>query len=244
MRLGAGASPQPSPRDQLSTELRSSSSPNISLMAREATASQQQQQRGGQQSPQHQRPAGQGAQQEPPLPPGWEAKFDAANKRVFYVDHNTKTTTWNRPAWSEHQLAAQQESATAAAPAAAGAGAGADSSPGSGDSQRRQQQDAGAGASGQVAGWSGATAAGSAAAGLGRKSRPGSSKAGGEDGGSDSDSGVWGCLCVLGCVCVAHGCLSWGLENLGAGLQTALLSASARVLQQMSISKSLPLLPR
>jgi hypothetical protein len=33
-----------------------------------------------------------------PLPPGWEAKFDVINKRVFYVDHNSKTTTWERPA--------------------------------------------------------------------------------------------------------------------------------------------------
>lgn len=32
-----------------------------------------------------------------PLPPGWEAKYDALNKKVFYVDHNSKTTTWERP---------------------------------------------------------------------------------------------------------------------------------------------------
>jgi len=33
---------------------------------------------------------------EPPLPPGWEAKT-AADGRVYYVDHNTKTTHWERP---------------------------------------------------------------------------------------------------------------------------------------------------
>ena len=32
------------------------------------------------------------------LPPGWEAKYDVINKRLFYVDHNNKTTTWERPA--------------------------------------------------------------------------------------------------------------------------------------------------
>lgn len=33
-----------------------------------------------------------------PLPPGWEAKVDNSSGRTFYVDHNTRTTTWNRPA--------------------------------------------------------------------------------------------------------------------------------------------------
>lgn len=31
-----------------------------------------------------------------PLPLGWEERTDAKG-RVFYVDHNTRTTTWNRP---------------------------------------------------------------------------------------------------------------------------------------------------
>lgn len=31
-----------------------------------------------------------------PLPPGWERRQDHLN-RVYYVDHNTRTTTWNRP---------------------------------------------------------------------------------------------------------------------------------------------------
>ena len=30
------------------------------------------------------------------LPPGWEAKTDASGK-TFYVDHNTRKTTWTRP---------------------------------------------------------------------------------------------------------------------------------------------------
>lgn len=147
-----------SPRD-LNSDLRSSSSPNIAMMDRDGTPQR------AQQSPQHQRPQG-----EDPLPPGWEAKYDAVNKRVFYVDHNTKTTTWTRPAW--------------VAPAGAEPAADSSSSPGSGGSQR---QDAGGSSAGleQVAGWS-------TSGGLARKSRP-SNRAAGEDGGSDSDSGVY-CL--------------------------------------------------
>lgn len=34
-----------------------------------------------------------------PLPPGWEERTDAKG-RVFYVDHNTRTTTWTRPTLS------------------------------------------------------------------------------------------------------------------------------------------------
>jgi len=33
---------------------------------------------------------------EPPLPSGWESKTTATGK-VYYIDHNTKTTTWDRP---------------------------------------------------------------------------------------------------------------------------------------------------
>ncbi|EFJ45105.1 hypothetical protein VOLCADRAFT_94600 [Volvox carteri f. nagariensis] len=32
-----------------------------------------------------------------PLPPGWEAKIDKTTNRIFYVDHNTRSTTWDRP---------------------------------------------------------------------------------------------------------------------------------------------------
>ena len=33
---------------------------------------------------------------EPPLPPGWEKRTDGSG-RAFYVDHNTKRTSWERP---------------------------------------------------------------------------------------------------------------------------------------------------
>jgi len=163
-------SPKSSPRD-LNTELRSSSSPNIALMARDQQQRQQQQP-----SPQHQRQQQQ--QQEDELPPGWEAKYDAVNKRVFYVDHNTKTTTWNRPTWTP----ADQQASGSSSPGSSGGQQQQEGSPtgaggggGGGSSQ--------AGVSGQVAGWSSSGA-------LARKSRPSSSKAAGEDGlsGSDSDS--------------------------------------------------------
>lgn len=42
-------------------------------------------------------PASAGAAQAVPLPAGWEAKYDKDTRRIFYVDHNTKTTTWERP---------------------------------------------------------------------------------------------------------------------------------------------------
>ncbi|TFK42897.1 hypothetical protein BDQ12DRAFT_644804 [Crucibulum laeve] len=34
-----------------------------------------------------------------PLPPGWERRIDPLG-RTYYVDHNTRTTTWNRPSAS------------------------------------------------------------------------------------------------------------------------------------------------
>ncbi|XP_064616117.1 uncharacterized protein LOC135480258 isoform X3 [Liolophura sinensis] len=33
----------------------------------------------------------------PPLPAGWEAKYDPTQKRYFFVDHTTKKTTWDDP---------------------------------------------------------------------------------------------------------------------------------------------------
>ncbi|KAI8998099.1 HECT-domain-containing protein [Gaertneriomyces semiglobifer] len=42
------------------------------------------------------------------LPPGWERRTDHLN-RVYYVDHNTRTTTWHRP-----QNTAQQQQTTQA----------------------------------------------------------------------------------------------------------------------------------
>ena len=62
---------------------------------------------------------------QPPLPPGWEAKYEPATKRVFYVDHNTKTTTWDRPAppadWVQQQQKQQQQAVAATTATAAAA---------------------------------------------------------------------------------------------------------------------------
>lgn len=33
---------------------------------------------------------------EQPLPPGWERQTDAAGK-IYYVNHTTRTTQWDRP---------------------------------------------------------------------------------------------------------------------------------------------------
>ncbi|XP_077213953.1 sacI homology domain-containing protein / WW domain-containing protein [Tasmannia lanceolata] len=32
-----------------------------------------------------------------PLPPGWEKRSDAVTGKTYYVDHNTRTTTWEHP---------------------------------------------------------------------------------------------------------------------------------------------------
>ncbi|XP_022140904.1 probable phosphoinositide phosphatase SAC9 isoform X2 [Momordica charantia] len=32
-----------------------------------------------------------------PLPPGWEKKTDAVTGKTYYIDHNTRTTTWTHP---------------------------------------------------------------------------------------------------------------------------------------------------
>ncbi|KAH8356204.1 hypothetical protein KR200_006948 [Drosophila serrata] len=39
---------------------------------------------------------GAGAPGEPPLPPAWEARMDS-HGRIFYIDHTTRTTSWQRP---------------------------------------------------------------------------------------------------------------------------------------------------
>jgi hypothetical protein len=31
------------------------------------------------------------------LPPNWQEKIDPSTGRHFYIDHNTKTTTWEKP---------------------------------------------------------------------------------------------------------------------------------------------------
>ncbi|KAK9169591.1 hypothetical protein Syun_001731 [Stephania yunnanensis] len=32
-----------------------------------------------------------------PLPPGWEKRSDAVTGKTYYIDHNTRTTTWSHP---------------------------------------------------------------------------------------------------------------------------------------------------
>lgn len=32
-----------------------------------------------------------------PLPPGWEKRADAVTGKTYYIDHNTRTTTWTHP---------------------------------------------------------------------------------------------------------------------------------------------------
>ncbi|PON83295.1 SAC domain containing protein [Trema orientale] len=32
-----------------------------------------------------------------PLPPGWEKRSDAVTGKIYYIDHNTRTTTWTHP---------------------------------------------------------------------------------------------------------------------------------------------------
>ena len=31
------------------------------------------------------------------LPPGWEERLDTTSGKMYYIDHNTKTTSWERP---------------------------------------------------------------------------------------------------------------------------------------------------
>lgn len=49
-----------------------------------------------------------------PLPPGWERRIDPLG-RTYYVDHNTRTTTWNRPSPSAAVNHTTQDSETNAA---------------------------------------------------------------------------------------------------------------------------------
>lgn len=49
-----------------------------------------------------------------PLPPGWERRIDPL-ARTYYVDHNTRTTTWNRPSPDQSVNTNNQDSETNAA---------------------------------------------------------------------------------------------------------------------------------
>eukprot|EP00730_Choanoeca_flexa_P003794 TRINITY_DN11502_c0_g1_i4.p1 TRINITY_DN11502_c0_g1~~TRINITY_DN11502_c0_g1_i4.p1 ORF type:complete len:174 (+),score=29.52 TRINITY_DN11502_c0_g1_i4:76-597(+) len=46
--------------------------------------------------------------QHPPLPPGWDMRWDANTGRYFYIDHNTQQTTWDDPRLSP-QYAQQRQ---------------------------------------------------------------------------------------------------------------------------------------
>ncbi|KIY67718.1 HECT-domain-containing protein [Cylindrobasidium torrendii FP15055 ss-10] len=48
------------------------------------------------------------------LPPGWERRIDPLG-RTYYVDHNTRTTTWNRPSASQSVNTTVQDADTNAA---------------------------------------------------------------------------------------------------------------------------------
>ncbi|XP_012877429.1 PREDICTED: BAG family molecular chaperone regulator 3 isoform X2 [Dipodomys ordii] len=48
-------------------------------------------------SPMVQMASGAGAGDRDPLPPGWEIKIDPQTGWPFFVDHNSRTTTWNDP---------------------------------------------------------------------------------------------------------------------------------------------------
>ena len=48
-----------------------------------------------------------------PLPPGWEKRTDHLG-RTYYVDHNTRTTTWTRPSQSSNVNTAAQATTAAA----------------------------------------------------------------------------------------------------------------------------------
>ncbi|XP_006831470.1 PREDICTED: BAG family molecular chaperone regulator 3 [Chrysochloris asiatica] len=48
-------------------------------------------------SPMVQMASGNGAEDRDPLPPGWEIKIDPQTGWPFFVDHNSRTTTWNDP---------------------------------------------------------------------------------------------------------------------------------------------------
>ena len=50
-------------------------------------------------------------EEEPPLPPMWEARMDS-HGRIFYIDHRTRTTAWQRPKPTDSVTNSVTESAT------------------------------------------------------------------------------------------------------------------------------------
>ena len=43
------------------------------------------------------------------LPPGWEQRFDERSKKIFFVDHNTCTTSWEDPRTAKPRPAAADD---------------------------------------------------------------------------------------------------------------------------------------
>ncbi|XP_060069716.1 putative uncharacterized protein DDB_G0290521 isoform X2 [Ylistrum balloti] len=41
----------------------------------------------------------------PPLPPGWEGRWDANQRAYFFIDHSTKKTTWQDPRFNQKVVA-------------------------------------------------------------------------------------------------------------------------------------------
>mmetsp|Transcript_15456 Transcript_15456/g.39980 ORF Transcript_15456/g.39980 Transcript_15456/m.39980 type:complete len:167 (+) Transcript_15456:50-550(+) len=65
---------------------------------------------------------GQGGAPNGPLPPGWEGRLDKTSGRVYFLNHNTKTTTWDDPRLTAAPVGAGDAAGTtASAPATAAA---------------------------------------------------------------------------------------------------------------------------
>lgn len=80
--------------------------------------------------------AGIGGENEEPLPPAWEARMDS-HGRIFYIDHTTRTTSWQRPGGT----AAIITSAGCSSGGGGGGGGGNGGGNGGGREQHRQQLD-------------------------------------------------------------------------------------------------------
>jgi E3 ubiquitin-protein ligase NEDD4 len=50
------------------------------------------------------------------LPPGWEIRIDPHSGRTYFLDHNTKTTSWNDPRVGIHSPVSQSSQSFYASP--------------------------------------------------------------------------------------------------------------------------------
>ena len=73
------------------------------------------------------------------LPPGWERRTDNFG-RTYYVDHNTRTTTWKRPTLDASQQQQQQQQVQPLGPTANGTAPSLVSSASSNNNDERRQQ--------------------------------------------------------------------------------------------------------